>query len=91
MIARGLGKRVPRWSVPLGVLRAAARVGDVLGRARGKRAMFDSDALEKLTGDAWFSSEKIAKELGFRPRVTFEDALPELIAWYRSTSATPAC
>lgn len=87
LMSRGLGKRIPRWSVPLGVLKAAARVGDVAGRVRGKRAVFDSDALEKLTGDAWYSSEKIEKELGYRPRVTFEDALPELIAWYRSTSS----
>jgi nucleoside-diphosphate-sugar epimerase len=86
LMSRGLGKRIPRWSVPLGVLKAAARVGDVMGRVRGKRAVFDSDALEKLTGDAWYSSEKIAKELGYRPRATFEDALPEMIAWYRSTS-----
>ena len=46
--------------------------------------MFDSDALQKLTGNAWYSSEKIARELGFRPRVTFEEALPELIAWDRT-------
>jgi nucleoside-diphosphate-sugar epimerase len=91
LICRGLGKRVPRWSVPLGALKAAARVGDVVGRVRGRRAMFDSDALEKLTGNAWYSSEKIEKELGFRPRVTFDEALPEMIAWYRSTSAIPAC
>lgn len=90
-ISHGFGKRVPRWSVPLGLLKAAARAGDVLGRVRGKRALFDSDALDKLTGDAWYSSEKIAKELGFRPRVTFEDALPELIAWYRSTAVPPVC
>jgi nucleoside-diphosphate-sugar epimerase len=91
LICYGLGKRVPNWSVPLGALKAAARVGDVIGRVRGRRPMFDSDAMEKLTGDAWYSSEKIAKELGFRPRVTFEDALPDLIAWYRSTSVSPAC
>jgi nucleoside-diphosphate-sugar epimerase len=75
--------------VPLAALTALARVGDVVGRARGKRALFDSDALEKLTGDAWYSSEKIAKELGYRPHVTFEAALPELIAWCRSTSTGP--
>ena len=83
MICRGLGKPIPRWHVPLGALKALARVGDAIGRVRGRRFVFDSDALEKLTGNAWYSSEKIARELGFRPRVTFEEALPELIAWYR--------
>jgi nucleoside-diphosphate-sugar epimerase len=62
-------------------------VGDVIGRLRGRRFVFDSDALEKLTGSAWYSSEKIARELGFRPKVTFEDALPEMIDWYRKTRA----
>ena len=84
MICRGLGKSIPRWHVPLVVLKGLAWVGDVIGRLRGRRFVFDSDALEKLTGNAWFSSGKIARELGFRPRVTFEDALPELISWYRS-------
>jgi nucleoside-diphosphate-sugar epimerase len=82
-----LGKRVPRWSVPLALLKAAAYGGDAIGRVRGRRFTFDSDALEKLTGDAWYSSEKISRELGYRPKVTFEDALPEMIAWYRSTNA----
>jgi nucleoside-diphosphate-sugar epimerase len=40
-----------------------------------------------LTGSAWYSSGKIARELGFRPKVTFEDALPEMIDWYRKTRA----
>jgi nucleoside-diphosphate-sugar epimerase len=87
MICRGLGKPIPRWHVPLGALKGLARVGDAIGRLRGRRFMFDSDALEKLTGSAWYSSEKIAREMCFRPRVTFEEALPELISWYRTTHA----
>lgn len=87
MICRGLGKPIPRWHVPLAALKALAGVGDVIGRLRGRRVGFDSDALEKVTGSAWYSSEKIARELGFRPRVTFEDALPELITWYRGACA----
>lgn len=83
MICRGLGKPIPRWHVPLAALKALARVGDAVGRLHGRRFAFDSDALEKLTGNAWFSSEKISRELGYRPKVTFEDALPEMIAWYR--------
>ncbi len=87
MICRGLGKSIPRWHVPLGALKGLARVGDAIGRLRGRRFVFDSDALEKLTGNAWYSSEKIARELGYRPKVTFEDTLPEMIDWYRKTRA----
>ncbi len=87
MICRALGKRVPTWSVPLPVLKWLARAGDLIGRVRGRRFIFDSDALEKLTGNAWFSCEKISRELGYRPKVMFEDALPEMITWYRKTRA----
>jgi nucleoside-diphosphate-sugar epimerase len=91
MICRSLGKSIPRWHVPLGALEALAGVGDVIGRLRGRRFVFDSDALDKLTGNAWFSSGKIARELAFQPRMTFEAALPELIAWYRGTQARLTC
>jgi nucleoside-diphosphate-sugar epimerase len=87
MICRSLGKPIPRWHVPLGALKGLAHVGDVVGRLRGRRFIFDSDALEKLTGNAWYSSEKITRELGFRPTATLEDALPEMIDWYRKTRA----
>lgn len=87
LICRALGKRLPGWHVPLWVLTMLGRVGDAIGRVRGKRFLFDSDALEKLAGSAWYSSERIARELGYRPSVTFPEALPELIAWYRKGQA----
>ncbi len=87
MICRGMGKPVPSWHVPVGALKALARAGDLMGRVRGRRAFFDSDALAKLIGSAWYSSEKIARVAGYRPSVAFEDALPDLIAWYRKEKA----
>lgn len=90
-ISHSLRKRVPSWGIPLEVFKAIARIGDVVGQARGRRFLFDSDALVKLTGSAWFSSEKITRELGYQPKVAFEDALPEMIAWYRETQARQTC
>lgn len=87
LICHGLGKPVPRWHVPLWTLKALGRMGDVIGRIRGKRFLFDSDALDKLVGSAWYSSEKISRELGYRPTITLEDAMPEMIAWYRKGNA----
>jgi len=83
MICRELGKQIPQWHTPLVVLKVLGRVGDMIGLIRGKRFLFDSDALEKLIGSAWYSSEKISRELGYRPSVEFEDALPEIVRWYR--------
>lgn len=84
LIAAHLGRRVPRWHVPLAVLRLAAAMGDVIGRVRGRRFPLDSDALDKLLGNAQYSSARAVRELGYAPQTDFERALPELIAWYRT-------
>jgi nucleoside-diphosphate-sugar epimerase len=81
-----LGRRKPLISLPRGALRAAARLGDIVGRLRGRRFFFDSGALEKLTESAWYSSRKIETELGFKPAYDLEKALPELIAVLRNES-----
>jgi len=75
---QALGRRAPRWSLPLPLLRALARAGDVAGRVRGRPWRFDSRACRKLTGSAWYSSERIARELGFRPRRDLAAGLAEM-------------
>jgi nucleoside-diphosphate-sugar epimerase len=87
MICKGLGREIPAWHVPVWVLKALAVAGDAIGKVLGKRFMFDSDALEKLTGSAWYSSEKISRELGYKPVRRFEEALSEMIAWYRTAGS----
>lgn len=87
LICRALGKPIPRWHVPLWTLKTFGKVGDTIGKISGKRFLFGSDALDKLIGSAWYSSEKISRQLGYRPSITFPDALPELIAWYRKGQA----
>jgi len=87
LISRALGKQIPRWTVPIGLLKAAGLAGDVAGRISRRRMPFDSDAFQKLIGSAWYSSARITSELGYRPMMSFERALPEMIAWYREASA----
>ena len=55
-------------------------MGDAIGRLRGRRFVFDSDALEKLLGSAWYSSAKIESRLGFKPEWNLEKAMPEMVA-----------
>jgi len=83
-ICRSLGKEIPAWHVPIWALKALGGLGDAIGRVLGKRFMFDSDALDKLIGSAWYSSGKISRDLGYKPARGFEDALPEMIAWWRA-------
>jgi UDP-glucose 4-epimerase len=88
-ICQALGRRVPAWSVPAWLLRAGAGFGDALERVTGRRMPVNRTTLEKLLGSAWYNSEKISRELGFRPSHTLYDALPEMIVDYRA-SALPA-
>jgi nucleoside-diphosphate-sugar epimerase len=84
MIVRALGRRVPRWSAPGWALKTLAMGGDAVGAFRGRPFTFNSDVLARLMESSWYSSAKITRELGYEPRVSFEQALPDLIAWYRT-------
>jgi nucleoside-diphosphate-sugar epimerase len=88
MIAANLGKRLPRWTVPLWAVSWAAWIGDGLLRL-GVPVPLDSAALRKLLGSAWYSSDKIRDELGFLPRYELPQALPEIIADHSYSRAAP--
>ncbi|GAU09923.1 NAD-dependent epimerase/dehydratase family protein [Desulfoplanes formicivorans] len=78
-INQALGKKLPGWSLPQSVLCVAARIGDGIGRLRGRRFLFDSDVLHKMTGSAWYDTSKSMKELGFTPQWDLPSALPEIL------------
>ncbi|MBU2572087.1 MAG: NAD-dependent epimerase/dehydratase family protein [Gammaproteobacteria bacterium] len=80
-IREALGKPQSSLTMPLALLRAMAKVGDGIGKVRGRRFMFDSDALEKLVGSAWYSSAKIERELGFKPVHDLKSSLPEIVRY----------
>ncbi len=83
LICHALGKQVPRWSMPASAFRTVATVGDLVSRVGRRPFPLNSDALQKLLGSAWYSSEKIRKELGYRPSRTLESALGEMVREYR--------
>lgn len=74
-----LGREMPSWNLPISVLRLLGWGGDCVGCVRGRRFVFDSDTLTKLLGSAWFSSEKIQRQLGFQPRWNLQAALPSML------------
>ena len=79
-ICEALGRTSRRRTPPLTMYRGLARVGDVLGRLRGRRWMFDSEAFGKLFGSAAYDSSAICRELGFEPKWTFRTALPAMVS-----------
>ncbi|MCZ6575340.1 MAG: epimerase, partial [Gammaproteobacteria bacterium] len=85
MICYALHRPVPTWYIPTSLLRAMGWTGDLIGRLRGRPFMFDSTVLQKLLGSAWYSSEKIVRDLGYRPTRTLEDAIGEMVDEYRRT------
>jgi UDP-glucose 4-epimerase len=80
-ICEALGKSQLSFNVPLVLLQALAKVGDGIGRLRGRRFFFDSDALDKLIGSAWYSSAKIERELGFRSVRDLQGSLPGIVRY----------
>lgn len=78
-VCEALNKRPPGWYLPLLALKSLAKAGDFIGSLRGRRFIFDSDALEKLVGSACYSSAKIERELGYRAKRKLREALPEIV------------
>ncbi len=78
-IRAALGKQPINWSIPLALLTTLAKFGDGFGQLANRRFPIDSDSLQKLTGSAWYSSDKIVSQLGFHPRHTLQEALPDII------------
>lgn len=82
-ICEALGKSVPSWYVPTFALRLLAMLGDGIGALRGKRFVFDSDAMEKLVGSACYSSDLIQNDLGFKPEKNLQESLEEIVVALR--------
>lgn len=78
-ILEALGRPLPGWTLPVPLLRWAARAGDALGRLRGRRFPFDSDTLEKLTGSARYDGEAIRRELGFDPKRNLSESIASMV------------
>ena len=90
-IRLALGRPIPRWTVPLWLLRGAAAVGTLGERLLGRRMPLTLDGLAKLNGDAWYSSAKLQTQLGFTPRHTLETEVSRLARRLRaSPSPEPA-
>jgi nucleoside-diphosphate-sugar epimerase len=65
--------------VPAFLLRFAATGGDALEMLTRRRMPFDSEALDRLLGSAWFSPARIERELGWRAKVSLAAGLAEML------------
>lgn len=81
-ICRALGREAPAWTTPRWILWSTATAGTLVTRLSGRRLPIDREGLRKLMGNAWFSSERIQAELGFRPRHGLQETIPRLVREY---------
>jgi UDP-glucose 4-epimerase len=84
-MCRALGKSVPKWSVPVPVLRALGRVGDAVEAVLGRPVPYDSRTCARLLDSACYRSVDAASSLVFHPAYRLEDALPAMVETYRQT------
>ncbi len=85
LLRTGLGKTIPTRRVPLWMLKMGAACGDIMQTATGRSVPVSSSTLEKLIGSAWYSAAAITRDLGYCPPYRFNDAVPEMIRFYRAS------
>lgn len=78
-IAEALGRRPPRWHIPIGLVRPVATAVDGALAALGKSGAV-SPLIDKMGEDMAVSGDRILQRLGFRPRI-------DLLTGWRTTVA----
>ena len=79
-ICQALGRSPPSWCLPLWLLKAGARAGDLLGRAAGRPMPFSSLALARLCGSACYRADRLRAELAWTPQQDFFAVVDEIVS-----------
>jgi len=82
-IARAAGKRPPRMRLPLGPAKAAAWFLDKVYRPFKKEAPLNPSRLAFFLRAKPLDIAKAVRELGYAPRMSFEEGIKVTLAWYR--------
>jgi nucleoside-diphosphate-sugar epimerase len=82
-IARALGRPARLVSVPVELMRVAARIGDQMARV-APAVPFTSANLDRVVGSLAVNSSKLSTAVGFRPPYTLDQGLAATAAWYRT-------
>ena len=78
-ICRACGHELPRWGIPLWLLRLGALSGDVLGRVIGRPMPLSSAVLSRIGGSACYRADRLRSELGWRPEHSLQDVVAEMV------------
>jgi nucleoside-diphosphate-sugar epimerase len=84
LIAKILGKRPRKLTIPKPIAYAAALAGEAISALTRKPPVINRDKVTDLTQTCWGCSiERAKRELGYRQQVPLEDGLRETVAWYK--------
>jgi dihydroflavonol-4-reductase len=87
-IAALVGRKPPRWSLPIAALMPLAAGADLVARVTGKEPFVTRDGLRLARKIMFFTSEKAVSELNYAPRPV-EDALADAVIWFRRAGLVP--
>jgi nucleoside-diphosphate-sugar epimerase len=82
-IAGALGRRPPRWRIPVWPFRAAAAVFEATLRPIGIQPPLTQRRLDFFTKSFVFSTAKYRRVLGFAPQISFPAGAATTAQWYR--------
>lgn len=77
-----LGRRPPRWHLPLGLVRPLVRPADAIGALVGVDFAITAARIEKFCTATHYDPSAL-RRLGFRPPVTVDEALRRTVEWHR--------
>ncbi len=81
-VYEALGKKVPRWSIPMWFARLLALPFDVVIGITGKNLPVSGARVKKLFADQTkFEADKVLRA-GFTPRIPLGDAITTMVDWY---------
>jgi nucleoside-diphosphate-sugar epimerase len=85
-IADAMGLSHPTLTPPLWLAKLVTWSAESLAKLRGAQEapLFNFTRLKFMGLNLDFSIEKAKRELGYQPRVNFDDAMSETMAWYRA-------
>ena len=86
-ICAALGRKPPRFSLPVGPVRAAAGLAEDIAGIMRCRSPVTRSTIDKYTEDIAVSSERIRKELGFIPQYDLAAGWNETVREMRESGA----
>ena len=89
LASEGLGRRLLFLPLPMWAAKGALRGARVIARtvSGGRYSMIGSSALDFISLDNPFSSERARKELGWAPSVRPEIGIPDAFRWWKERRA----